>query len=88
MRRDVVMTGETRYAAGATYRRTEAKVLGAHRAGITTVIIPKANEADVEDVPDEVRQLLTFHPVETLSQVLDIALVAPEEPAQPLEAVA
>ena len=51
------------------------KVLGAHRAGIKDIIIPKANEADLEDVPEEVREQLTFHPVETLSDVLAIALV-------------
>jgi ATP-dependent Lon protease len=89
VRRDVAMTGEiTLRGRVLPIGGLKEKVLGAHRAGITTVIIPKANEADVEDVPDEVRQLLTFHPVETLSQVLDIALVQPEEPAQPLEAVA
>ena len=51
------------------------KVLGAHRAGIKEVIIPKANEADLEDVPDEVREQLIFHPVETMREVLAIALV-------------
>jgi len=63
------------------------KVLGAHRAGIKTIIIPKGNEADIEDVPEEVRNTLSFHPVETLSEVLKIALVqekASEKPA-PLE---
>ncbi|MEX0909358.1 MAG: S16 family serine protease, partial [Gemmatimonadaceae bacterium] len=89
VRRDVAMTGEiTLRGRVLPIGGLKEKVLGAHRAGITTVIIPKANEADVEDVPEEVRELLTFHPVETLSQVLDIALVQPEEPAQPLEAVA
>jgi ATP-dependent Lon protease len=57
------------------------KVLGAHRAGIKDVIIPKANEADLEDIPDEVREQLTFHPVETLRDVLRIALVDAERSA-------
>ena len=63
------------------------KVLGAHRAGIKTIILPKGNEADIEDVPEEVRNVLDFHPVETLKQVLDIALVPaePGEKAAPLE---
>jgi ATP-dependent Lon protease len=63
------------------------KVLGAHRAGIKTIIIPKGNEADIEDVPEEVRKTLEFHPVETLSEVLSIALVRaePGEQARPLE---
>lgn len=50
------------------------KVLGAHRAGITTIILPKDNEADMEDIPAEVRQSLTFHPVSTLNEVFAIAL--------------
>jgi ATP-dependent Lon protease len=63
------------------------KVLGAHRAGIKVIIIPKGNEADIEDVPEEVRNTLEFHPVETLNEVLKIALVAlePGEHAAPLE---
>jgi ATP-dependent Lon protease len=38
-------------------------------------VIPKDNEADIEDIPDEVRSQLSFHPVETLEEVLKIALV-------------
>ena len=51
------------------------KVLGAHRAGITDVILPKDNEADLEDVPEEARNALRFHFVETLDDVLRVALV-------------
>ena len=51
------------------------KVLGAHRAGISTIIIPKDNEADMEDIPDDVRKQLTFHCVATLDEVFSIALV-------------
>jgi ATP-dependent Lon protease len=63
------------------------KVLGAHRAGIKVIIIPKGNEADIEDVPEDVRNTLEFHPVETLNEVLRIALVPaePGEQARPLE---
>ena len=50
------------------------KVLGAHRAGITTIILPKDNEADMEDIPEEVRKTLTFHTVSTLDEVFAIAL--------------
>mgnify|MGYP001249920646 CR=1 FL=1 len=52
------------------------KVLGALRAGITTIILPKENEADLEDVPEEARAKLTFHTAETLEEVLKIALVS------------
>jgi len=56
------------------------KVLGAHRAGITTIIMPKANEADIEDIPEEVRNVLTFHCVETLDEVFNIALLPQTKP--------
>jgi ATP-dependent Lon protease len=83
VRRDVAMTGEiTLRGRALPIGGLKEKVLGAHRAGITTIIIPKANEADIEDVPEEVRKSLTFYPVETLNQVLDIALV-PKEEAEP-----
>ena len=60
---------------GAPYPAPDLDLLGAHRAGIREVIIPKANEADLEDVPEEVQKQLVFHPVETLREVLDIALL-------------
>ncbi|MEN9509284.1 MAG: hypothetical protein RLZZ621_1847 [Gemmatimonadota bacterium] len=75
VRRDVSMTGEiTLRGRVLPIGGVKEKVLGAHRAGIAHVIIPKANEADLEDVPDDVRQQLTFHCVETLRDVLRIAL--------------
>jgi ATP-dependent Lon protease len=87
VRGDVAMTGEiTLRGRVLPIGGLKEKVLGAHRAGIKTIIIPKANEADIEDVPEEVRNVLSFHPVETLSEVLDIALVPGQEtPAKPLE---
>lgn len=76
VRRDVSMTGEiTLRGRVLPIGGVKEKVLGAHRAGIREVIVPKANEADLEDVPEEVRQQLTFHCVETLRDVLKIALV-------------
>jgi ATP-dependent Lon protease len=50
------------------------KVLAAHRAGIKTVILPDWNKKDMEDVPEEVREALEFHFVETMKDVLEIAL--------------
>jgi ATP-dependent Lon protease len=91
VRRDVAMTGEiTLRGRALPIGGLKEKVLGAHRAGIKHIILPKANEPDIEDVPEEVREALTFHPVETLSQVLDIALVRPpaEETVKPLESAA
>jgi ATP-dependent Lon protease len=88
VRQDVAMTGEiTLRGRVLPIGGLKEKVLGAHRAGIKIIIIPKGNEADIEDVPEEVRNTLEFHPVETLSEVLKIALVPaePGEKAAPLE---
>ncbi len=54
------------------------KVLAAHAAGLTDVIIPERNRADLEDVPEDVRDSMTFHPVMTIDEVLAQAL----EPVQ------
>jgi len=50
------------------------KVLAAHAAGLTDVIIPERNRPDLDDVPADVREAMSFHPVMTLSEVLDLAL--------------
>jgi ATP-dependent Lon protease len=50
------------------------KVLAAHRAGLKQVILPMRNEGDLDDVPEQVREEIAFHPVETVDQVLAIAL--------------
>ncbi len=54
------------------------KVLAAHAAGLTEVVIPERNRADLEDVPADVREAMTFHPVMGVGEVLELAL----EPAQ------
>jgi ATP-dependent Lon protease len=50
------------------------KVLAAHAAGLTDVILPERNRADLDDVPGEVRDAMTFHPVMTIDEVIDLAL--------------
>jgi ATP-dependent Lon protease len=50
------------------------KVLAAHAAGLTDVILPERNRADLEDVPEGVREAMTFHPVMTIDEVLAVAL--------------
>jgi ATP-dependent Lon protease len=50
------------------------KVLAAHAAGLTDVVIPERNRADLDDVPGEVRDAMTFHPVMTVGEVLGVAL--------------
>jgi ATP-dependent Lon protease len=59
------------------------KVLAAHAAGLTDVILPERNRQDLDDVPEHVREEMTFHPVMSLDEVLDLAL----EPAPQLHAV-
>jgi ATP-dependent Lon protease len=50
------------------------KLLAAHRAGLTDVVIPFDNEADLDDVPEQVRDVLHVHPVHDVREVLAIAL--------------
>ncbi len=54
------------------------KVLAAHAAGLTDVILPERNRGDLDDIPEDVREQMTFHPVMTVQEVLDRAL----EPAR------
>jgi ATP-dependent Lon protease len=76
VRRHVAMTGEiTLRGRVLPIGGVKEKVLGAHRAGITEVILPRENEADLDDIPEEVRQALTFHCVSTLDEALRLALV-------------
>jgi ATP-dependent Lon protease len=57
------------------------KVLAAHAAGLTDVILPERNRADLDDVPEDVRDQMTFHPVMTIDEVLALALEP--QPARP-----
>jgi ATP-dependent Lon protease len=57
------------------------KALAAHAAGLTDVILPERNRGDLDDIPEEVREQMAFHPVMTVQEVLDIAL----EPAPAVE---
>src|SRR5665213_3603119 len=76
VRRDVAMTGEVTLRGRALpIGGLKAKLLAALRAGIKTVIIPKENEKDLAEVPDNVKQGLKIIPVATVSEVLAIALV-------------
>ena len=80
VRRDVAMTGEvTLRGRVLEVGGIKEKVLAAHRAGIKTFVLPKQNNRDLEDVPLQVRQTLTFVPVENMDEVLAVALL----PARP-----
>ncbi|MGW2864985.1 endopeptidase La [Streptomyces sp. NPDC001205] len=75
VRTDVAMTGEVSLTGRVLpIGGVKQKLLAAHRAGITTVVIPKRNEADLDDVPAEVLEKLEVHPVTDVRQVLEIAL--------------
>ncbi|MGW2342816.1 endopeptidase La [Streptomyces sp. NPDC001661] len=75
VRTDVAMTGEVSLTGRVLpIGGVKQKLLAAHRAGITTVIIPKRNEADLDDVPAEVLEKLDVHPVSDVRQVLELAL--------------
>jgi ATP-dependent Lon protease len=62
------------------------KVLAAHAAGITDVILPERNRGDIDDVPDHVRDEMKFHPVMTIGEVLELALEPAPAAATPLAA--
>jgi ATP-dependent Lon protease len=80
IRRDVAMTGEVTLRGRALpIGGLKEKLLAALRAGITTVIIPKDNEKDLADVPDNVKTGLTIVPVSTMGEVLAVALVRQPE---------
>jgi len=77
-RRDVAMTGEiTLRGRVLPVGGVKEKALAAHRAGVTTVILPRRNVKDLDDVPTEVRESLTIIPVETMDEVLSNALREP-----------
>ena len=73
----VAMTGElTLQGRVLPIGGLKQKVLAAHAAGLTEVVIPERNRADLDDVPEHVREELTFHPVMSLDEVLGVALEA------------
>ncbi|MFN8644665.1 MAG: endopeptidase La [Candidatus Binatia bacterium] len=85
VRHDVAMTGEiTLRGKVLPVGGIKEKVLGAHRAGIRTVLLPRRNEKDLEDVPQEIRAALQFHFVDTIEQVLQLALEPARDDAAPL----
>jgi ATP-dependent Lon protease len=74
-RHDVAMTGEITLSGRVLpIGGLKEKILGAVRAGITKFVIPRDNEADLEDLPAEVRERITVTPVDTLTQALSITL--------------
>jgi ATP-dependent Lon protease len=79
VRHTVGMTGEvTLQGRVLPIGGLKQKVLAAHAAGLTDVVLPERNRGDLDDVPEDVRAQLAFHPVMSLDEVLELAL----EPAR------
>jgi ATP-dependent Lon protease len=75
VRHDVGMTGElTLQGRVLPIGGLKQKVLAAHAAGLTDVILPERNRGDLDDVPADVREQMTFHPVMSIGEVLEVAL--------------
>ena len=75
VKKDLAMTGEiTLRGLVLPVGGIKEKVLAAHRAGVKTIILPKWNKKDLEDVPPKVRKEILFHFVDEMSEVLKIAL--------------
>ncbi|MFI0168419.1 endopeptidase La [Streptomyces sp. NPDC017095] len=84
VRTDVAMTGEVSLTGRVLpIGGVKQKLLAAHRAGVTTVIIPKRNEPDLDDVPAEVLDTLEVHTVADVRQVLELALAPATSAAEP-----
>ena len=85
-RRDVAMTGEiTLRGKVLPIGGVKEKVLAAHRAGLKDIILPKDNEKDLADIPKNVTDVLNIYMVETMSEVLKIAMSRPLQTTLPAE---
>jgi ATP-dependent Lon protease len=83
VRKEVAMTGEiTLRGKVLQVGGVKEKVLAAHRAGIRTVILPRENERDLEEIPQNVREELSFQFVSHMDEVLELALLPPELEAE------
>jgi ATP-dependent Lon protease len=81
---EVAMTGEiTLRGEVLAIGGLKEKLLAAHRGGTKLVVIPKDNERDLEEIPDNIKQDLDIHPVQWIDQVLDLALANPVDAWQP-----
>jgi len=87
VRSDVGMTGEvTLRGRVLPVGGIKMKVLAGHRAGLTTIILPKRNEPDLEELPEDIRSTMTFVPVENIDEALKVALLPIETEIEGSEA--
>jgi ATP-dependent Lon protease len=78
VRRDIAMTGEiTLRGKVLPIGGLKEKLLAAHRAGLFEVLLPKDNEKDIPDVPENLRKAMKLHFVDSMDQVLQLALESP-----------
>ncbi len=83
VKRDVAMTGEiTLRGTVMPVGGIKEKLLAAHRAGITTVLLPAKNERDLEDIPKDVREQLTIHLIKRVDEILPLVLEPPPAPPE------
>jgi len=88
-RRDVAMTGEiTLRGKVLPIGGVKEKLLAAHRAGVRTIVLPKENEKDLADIPKAVLDVMSVYMVETMDEVLKIAMAEPLPPPIPSDAAA
>jgi ATP-dependent Lon protease len=84
----VAMTGEiTLRGKVLPIGGVKEKILAAHRAGVTNIILPRDNEKDLADIPKNVMDTLDIHMVSTMDEVLKIALAGPLPARMPAAAV-
>jgi ATP-dependent Lon protease len=75
VKKEVGMTGEiTLRGRVLPIGGLKEKILAAHRFGLRTIVLPKRNEVDLKDIPEEVKKVMTFIPVESVDEVLEVAL--------------
>ena len=89
VRNDVAMTGEiTLRGKVLPIGGVKEKLLAAHRAGIRDIILPKENEKDLQDIPKDILDVMSVNLVETMDEVLEIALERKPVPAIPMSGIA
>ena len=88
VRKDVAMTGEiTLRGQVLPIGGVKEKVLAAHRLGITTIILPRDNEKDLSEIPEDIQKALDFHLVESMDEVLRISLEKEPKETPPIDKI-